>query len=258
MSKGFIAGGSGANPLNFKVVGGLEEPTNPKDQTLWIKTDVKITGYYYTWVAPNAPEEGFVWINTWIKSPQAFNALKKNALMVYPNYCKQYIGGEWVSKEIFVSFGSEWISTTRYLLTAGNPARPFVLQKGRGASPGQGDGFIYVKGTSSYYDSPSDFYYMYPDPVELSAFTTLTAEAYVVKEFYGGSGKLVVCTSVTGETVAASVALTNSYSMNSLDVSALEGEYYIGFYGAPQRWSITGSAGADGGHIYAKNLWLEP
>lgn len=256
MNKGMIVGGGGANPLNFKVVGGLEEPANPKDQTLWIKTDVKITGYHFASVAPNAPEEGCVWISTWIKSPQAFNALKKNTLMVYPNYCKQYVNGEWVSREMLVRFGAEWVSTTRYLLTDGNMARPFTLSSGLGY-PSQGDGYIYVGANTSYYGEAT-YLYMYPDPVDLSAFKTLKADAYAVKEWYGGSGSLVVCTDVSGG-IAASVGLTlNAWATSSLDISALEGEYYIGFYGAAKKWATTGDVGADGGHIYAKNLWLEP
>lgn len=258
MSKCFIEGvGAGGGGLNYTVIGGTVEPTNPKNNTIWVQTENEITSYYIGAVAPNNPEEGCVWISTWTKSAQAFNALKKNALIVYPNYCKQYIGGEWVSKEILVRFGTEWVSATRYLLTAGNPARPFALQSGRGASSGRGDGYIYAKGTESYFTNPCDFYFMYPDLVDLSAFSTVNAEAYAVKEGYGGSGSLVVCTSLTGG-IAASVALGNSYSTKSLNISALEGEYYIGFYGSPHRWAITGSQGADGGHIYAKNLWLEP
>lgn len=34
--------------LNFEVVGGTEEPSNPKENTIWVNTDTPITKYYFS------------------------------------------------------------------------------------------------------------------------------------------------------------------------------------------------------------------
>ena len=47
MAKGFKHGAGGSNVLNFKVVGN-PQPTNPKENTIWINTDTKITGYQFS------------------------------------------------------------------------------------------------------------------------------------------------------------------------------------------------------------------
>ena len=43
--------GSGA-PLNFKIVGGTTEPTNPKENMIWVNTDQKITGWNFSATDP--------------------------------------------------------------------------------------------------------------------------------------------------------------------------------------------------------------
>lgn len=45
MAQCFLHGNGGANPLNFKVVGN-PQPTNPKENTIWVNTDTPITGWH--------------------------------------------------------------------------------------------------------------------------------------------------------------------------------------------------------------------
>lgn len=54
MGEGRKKGGSdGGNPLNFKVVGGTTEPTNPKENTIWVYTHVGITSWHFGAEEPN-------------------------------------------------------------------------------------------------------------------------------------------------------------------------------------------------------------
>ena len=46
-------GGSGGAPLNFKVVGGTSAPSNPTENTIWVNTDKKITGWHLGAEEPN-------------------------------------------------------------------------------------------------------------------------------------------------------------------------------------------------------------
>lgn len=59
-------------------------------------------------------EEGTVWVTTGASSPVAFNALKKNSVMVYPMSAKQYIGGSWVDKTAKSYQGGAWVDWIKY------------------------------------------------------------------------------------------------------------------------------------------------
>lgn len=45
MAQAFLHGNGGSNPLNFKVVGSATEPSNPKENTIWIKTSAKVVSW---------------------------------------------------------------------------------------------------------------------------------------------------------------------------------------------------------------------
>lgn len=96
MGKGFKHGSSGL-PLNFKIVGGTAAPSSPKENMIWVHTDAAITGYTFKATQPEEAE-GRVWIRTGEKSTEAFEAIEKNAIWVYPLSAVQYIGGVWEDK----------------------------------------------------------------------------------------------------------------------------------------------------------------
>ena len=91
-----FGGSGGGGGLNFKVVGGTTQPTNPTENTIWVNTSVSITDWVFSAAEPTAQKEGMVWISTGTASGREFNALKKNGIQVYPLAAKQYIGGAWV------------------------------------------------------------------------------------------------------------------------------------------------------------------
>lgn len=56
MSDCFIIRRGGGAGLNFKVVGGTTQPTNPKENTIWINTDAEITSWAFAPVDPYVAE----------------------------------------------------------------------------------------------------------------------------------------------------------------------------------------------------------
>lgn len=113
-------GGGGAG-LNYKVVGGTTEPTNPKVNTIWINTSAKITGHVFDVSQPTGIE-GLVWIKIGTSSAVAFNALKKNTIQVYPIGAKQYVDGAWVNVAAYTYLSSgkiQWAYERRYLYKDG-------------------------------------------------------------------------------------------------------------------------------------------
>lgn len=120
---GNIGGSSGG--LNFKVVGN-PQPANPKENTIWLNTDVDITGYYFQAEQPEM-QPGEVWISTGKASQVAFNVLKKGTVMVYPLAAKQMLedgtlvdvtakiwqDGEWVELINLLDLTSGWIQAAQ-------------------------------------------------------------------------------------------------------------------------------------------------
>jgi len=113
-------GGGGGGGLNFQVIGGTTAPSNPKENTIWVDTDVEITGWDFSAAEPANPAEGMVWFSVGTASTVAFNALKKNSVMVYPLSAKQYVGGAWVDKTAKSYRGGAWADWAVFYYRAGN------------------------------------------------------------------------------------------------------------------------------------------
>lgn len=94
--------------LNFKVVGGTTQPTNPSENTIWVNTSTAINGYAFSADEPASPTEGMVWIKTAIESTTPLNVDKKNTVMLYPQAVQQYVSGAWVGKSTKIYTGGAW------------------------------------------------------------------------------------------------------------------------------------------------------
>ena len=80
------------------------------------KNDTAEINIYYYAEAP----EGLVWICTGYASPFEFNALKKNELQVYPRTVKQYVGNNWVDKNVLIYQNGKWSEWAEYLYNTGD------------------------------------------------------------------------------------------------------------------------------------------
>lgn len=120
MGEGMIVRRGGGSKLNYKVVGGATQPTSPSENMIWVNTETAITSHVFSAEQPTSPAEGMAWFKTNSSSSSAFNALKKNALWVYPIGCKQYISGAWVSKTTKIYQGGKWGDWSTYLINGGD------------------------------------------------------------------------------------------------------------------------------------------
>lgn len=115
----------GGTSLNFRLVGGLTQPTDPEANTIWVKSDADILGYWFGSTEPTDAGEGTVWIPTGTSSGVEFNVLKENGVEVYPLSAKQYISGDWKQADAYIYQEDKWVQfseiiTALYLYTAGN------------------------------------------------------------------------------------------------------------------------------------------
>ena len=102
-----LVGGGGAN-LNFQVVGGTTEPTNPKENTIWINTSEEIQKFVFSPATPIDTVEGLAWIKTGTSGEIVVNALKQDAIMLYLNACKQYRVDNYVGRIASIYQNGEW------------------------------------------------------------------------------------------------------------------------------------------------------
>lgn len=232
MAKGFKKGAGGANPLNFKVVGN-PRPNNPKENTLWVNTDQKITGWVFGATQPDA-ENGLVWIKFGIASSVEFNALKKNAIIVFPLNVHQCNGSSWVYKESMIYQSGKWNSLVEPLTIVPNISKypDSAWTKIESAS-------ISVTNTgvkASFTSDDNDVKMVYLD-IDVTNFTTLELVGTATARATGtGSSSVNLKTGIFNGTdlVAGYFTSLKGGALESInnryDISNLTGVYRFGFY----------------------------
>lgn len=113
-------GGRGGAQLNFAVVGGTTQPSDPAENTIWVNTDADITAWAFAAEEPAAAEAGAVWVQTATTAPNAFNALQENTLMAYPIGVFMYDGAAWATATAQIYYGGEWHGFELLLYERGN------------------------------------------------------------------------------------------------------------------------------------------
>lgn len=178
---GNLGGGSGGG-LNFKVVAYSTESNllsaKPKENTIGVITTNEITGWTFSATAPNRPVNGMVWFSTGTSSGAEFNALKKNAIQVYPTAAKQYVSGNWVDKTA-KSYQSgawrDWLIQT-YIFKSGKGA---LVELGNVAGTGAGSSWNITSESMSIGWGNADIFVSTVNAMDLSVYRTL----YIDMEF---------------------------------------------------------------------------
>ena len=186
---------------------------------------------------------GQVWIETGTASGVGFNALKKNSVMVYPLFAKQYVSGAWVVKTAKSYQGGEWVEWHKWVYHYGDDCE---------AITGGWLTYNYANGTSSNYNytigtctnSESGFVLTTAElksiarqtanPIDLTNVNTI--EVYLIMsgvknysntDVFVASADKTLSNGTFGARWRAS-SLLSSLTKVELDVSALTGFFYIG------------------------------
>ena len=228
---------TGGGGLNFNVVGGLTQPTGPRDNTIWVKTGNTVTGWALSFNEPAEPSEGMVWVLISTSGYNVFNALKRNTIAISPMAAKQYVNGAWEAREAQIYIDGEWRDFVQYLIKAGTAISPLQLvgksynagNQGEWSSANSttGDGFVTVAGASYGYGIA------YVPDVDLTAFSTLTIDGNFKQS--GVMVKLIVWDKLGTyimDNVVRSAGLPQGAGTVSLDVSGLTGKHIVGISSA--------------------------
>lgn len=229
MGTGRKKGPSGGGiSLNFKVVSN-PQPANPKENTIWLNTDVDITGYYFQAEQPENMAEGEVWISTGTVSSVAFNAVKKGTVMVYPISAKQMVGGTLVDVIAKSYQGGAWVGWMLSIIP--NKAIEWQLSKNENTVAYDGD-----VAKISVISAVSGASYVLTK-VDVSSYTTLKIKSTSISNTTS-TGKVTLYEGIFSE--ISNTSFVTGYSGNvgngdttnvdnTYDVSGIDGEVYVGF-----------------------------
>lgn len=234
MAKGFKHGAGGANPLNFKVVGN-PQPANPKENTIWVDTDVDITSYVFSATEPETPKAGMLWVKISDSSNiKVGTPLGKDYITIMLNSVSQYVGGAWVDKVAKSYQGGEWVDWVTYLYNLGDQCDSITggwkAVNANGKMTFNDDHIAFTYSGSS--DTHATVYTN--NKIDLTGKTKLIAEVDVTS-CNGVPTDLIVAlydtnTAAKGTHIAcAGTTVTGNGQVLALNISAYQSEYYVGF-----------------------------
>ena len=240
--------------LNFTVVGGTSQPSNPIENTIWVNTDAEITSWVFSATQPTG-SEGMLWFMTNTSAPVPIDIMKENDIMLYPTDCKQYISGAWINKTANTYQSGEWKDWRAYIFRSGDGVIvPITFTRNT---------------TCGRITTTNNYIYMYFENEEGNASTTCfcTSSKYNLKGYeklcfrakcwaghpdysdrnlrffvhssaisYGSSNSTSYAAKLTP-------SRDNTERVYTIDLSNLQGEYFFGCYGI--------------GRIYVYDIWLE-
>lgn len=226
--------------LNFNVVGGTIEPTNPTENMIWVNTDVDITGWIFSATEPTEPEEGMAWFLIQTQSHVEFDALKDNGIQVYPSNVYQYVNGTFVLKPLAYTYqNGTWVSWRKFLYYRGDECT--TLSGGWYGTWGQYNG--YNAGTMSCTNTASYLQMYAPsqsagavianNSIDLTNVSTITLtytasfDSNVCGIRFGAFSEL----NTNGMKAYVNVTTTSTEKTISVNVASLTGKYIIGFLG---------------------------
>lgn len=250
----------GGNLLRLKVVGSTSAPSNPKENTIWIKTSVPILGcqvffneltYGDFWKGQG---NGSVYIpfqaansSYWASTGANITVQKRSFAEFNVNFlgCKQLINDEWVSMDAYIYHGSSWIQFSSVwngeLYMEGTW---YTANTGDWTALGkelESDSYTpmapSVQNETNYFklSFPSDGSGMFYLAMDLSQYTTLHFEGELnpYRSEQEIRARLNIWSSIGTYTTSNVVAYLAKSGLNngvgSIDVSSLNGTYYIGF-----------------------------
>lgn len=252
-----MVGGGGAG-LNFEVVGN-PQPESPNENTIWLNTNSEITGWEFSSVEPESPTGGLVWIATGTKGGIVFNALKENSIQIMPLSAKQYVSGAWVDLEAQIYQNGEWADWWNGVLFE-------YADQYEDITGGWVKGYSYGNaGTTATIDdtgiklstvSGSQIAVETANKIDISGYTTLNASATVTSRTSSSanylwlacpesSGMALVDNSNIPTKTSTKVSALGEFEL-SLDVSAVDGEYFVAF-----------GASVGGMGVTINKIWLE-
>lgn len=225
---------AGGGDLNFEVVRSTTQPSNPKENTIWVNTNVNIPKYVISATQPSSPESGLLWIKAGNVDSTVMNAVKDNILNVYLGSVSQYTGSSWIGVTAKIYQSGSWkdLSNILYVLKDGKiatQAGSFVAVGSTSFSGGK------IVSTSHNLASGNNAYFS--QKVNVDKYKTLRFHINPTDYYVDGllgvglMSRAVNGSASTDSEINSLVAGKRLYSTGSqwvnIDISGITGSYYI-------------------------------
>ena len=253
MGYGFKASAGGGSHLNFSVKTYASEEAlladAPKENTIGVVTDTAVPKWGFYASEPEVPAEGEIFFTVATESAGSFNALKKNALTVYPTLCQQYVSGEWVRKIAYICKSGAWVQFSTLwngeLFEQGNVHADitggwaYTNKSNSEVIMTNADTDTIIECTNASSDSSTRKFYSL-GTFDFTEWNTLTA----VMDYYatGESVKFGVSTvkaPYEGSGIWAKIIYPNATVTYNIDISTLSGSYYISSYSCGSKYRFS-------------------
>lgn len=213
---------------NFSVVGGLTQPTSPKENMIWVKADVKkAPKVVFAVAAPESPSDGLIWFTA------------TSAGIITKAYV--YADAAWTAVDVYMHLGEAWVHIASQwngeLFTTGDTHKEVTggwFQNGNYTD----------NGAFKYYDDDTiwlrdgvvgNVTLGTVNPVDVTDWNTLEIEFVS-----GNTSTYGLREAQTGGTFVASKTKSGAGAETlTLDISSVSGAYYIGGYGYNMSFDLT-------------------
>lgn len=225
-----VTGTAEPSDLNFKIVGGTTQPTNPTENTIWINTSLNITGWTFDNSAPDYLTTGGCWITTGAAGSIKFSSSLKNNIYIYPKVCNQWDGSKFVKKAMSIYINGSWKKPQYVLYDNGN----MVDCSGEWIN-----GSNFTKNTNNLYTGTDGWGYT-AEKIDLTPYSKIYAEGNFSASYGASSVSIAIFSNKPvqipdGGWSSSQVVLQHSQSQSSgtysiqrvIDISSLSGSYYI-------------------------------
>ncbi len=241
-------GGSGSGGgSELVIVGGTTSPTKADHNTIWLNTPNTITSCVLAATQPTGPVEGMAWINIGASgSVKMVAPVGGEWITVYPLSAKQYVSGKWVDKTAKSYQGGVWVDWwSGNIYVNGVFAVPFNARAvGSGSFANVAAPTVTDKGTHVII-KPTDTGAQNDGIWQSEKIKILKSNTTLQVKFVGGSqvnnwafyGISKTEPSTGNLNPIAQKTPTNFNTTETLDITDLEGDYYLWFHVGQQSGS---------------------
>ena len=106
MAECFLYGNGSLSDFKIKIIGSTEQPEG-KENLIWIKTNIEISGYRLSYSKPENVPNGFLWMKIGGKNDN-INLDKKNKVAIPVDSAYIYMDGKWISVEASIFKNGAW------------------------------------------------------------------------------------------------------------------------------------------------------
>lgn len=236
-------GGSGGS-LGVSVVNGTKRPANPSNNLVWVNTGYEVKSYVLSGVQPETPANGMLWLSIADSGGiKVATTVGNDWITLYFLSAKLYVSGEWQMVEAQIYQNGVWTALLNgnFLYNAGNEFES-ITGGWTGTALKKSSDTTAVKPTITKGETSLTMtasagkggVVHTTNKIDLSGKTKLEFAGTIKPAATSGYWTIIGVWTEFGGTYQANLAAvldvtSEKTGTQTLDISGLDGEYYVGF-----------------------------